>query len=614
MLTGKPKYKNQTLKLSLFNGDKLVFDFPLDKKKMLIGNGPHADIIIKDGGISFYHAFIILDDHGGGEIIDLASKNGTFINGKRTQKSFFSEGDLLRFGELEFTVFENLYATSVINFDENIKEILIQDLIIPIKDSNRKGLILIDGEYCDITFEENYSELNELPIGNTLDFSYFVDYQEEQKGDSKKDILKQTKGKSVEVSILSMGNIISVDYLPLNGKDQDFFFSRQINNHRTVILETLEEGEHIPFLKITNGKIHACKVSTFQGRNLRKKNDELFKNSNIVAIDNGDIISYRWKSVQIFVRLTDGPPRTKFTPFFSNDKEFQKEASKVFSILFSIMLLLLFVDITPPAPEEKKLAIIYKRAPKIEKQQTPEANNTTQDNEAVKEHHKPDKKIEMAKKSEPAATAKTSPTEIPVAPAKMAAYEFKSTSLNSLFNSDSMKNVESAKNGHSAATAKNFESIGSDTSALKTGTGTNINSLGSDSSGNGKVSSGAKGLFSKNGTDSTYIEPKTVILGSIDPELLRKILQEYIPQFRHCYQQELENNEAIQGVVDLNFRIENNGSVSKVNIKVKSSSFSANGTSCMGNVLKLIDFPKPKGGGHVDVKQPLNFFSERNKM
>ena len=33
----------------------------------------------------------------------------------------------------------------------------------------------------------------------------------------------------------------------------------------------------------------------------------------------------------------------------------------------------------------------------------------------------------------------------------------------------------------------------------------------------------------------------------MDPDLLRKILQEYLPQFRHCYQQELaQNNEILR--------------------------------------------------------------------
>ena len=138
---------------------------------------------------------------------------------------------------------------------------------------------------------------------------------------------------------------------------------------------------------------------------------------------------------------------------------------------------------------------------------------------------------------------------------------------------------------------------------------------GSDKKGSGSGSYGSRGLASKSGFDSSYLEPKTVVLGSMDPELLRKILREYIPQFRHCYQQELiGHSDKIKGVIDLNFTISAVGKVSKYDIKVKDARFSKKGVGCMGQVLSLIDFPKPKGGGVVDVRQPLNFFAETEKI
>jgi len=101
----------------------------------------------------------------------------------------------------------------------------------------------------------------------------------------------------------------------------------------------------------------------------------------------------------------------------------------------------------------------------------------------------------------------------------------------------------------------------------------------------------------------------------MDPELLRKILREYIPQFRHCYQKELiGNSEKIKGVINLNFTISSEGRVSSHDIRAKDARFSKKGLGCMGQVLTLIDFPKPKGGGVVDVKQPLNFFAETEKI
>lgn len=138
---------------------------------------------------------------------------------------------------------------------------------------------------------------------------------------------------------------------------------------------------------------------------------------------------------------------------------------------------------------------------------------------------------------------------------------------------------------------------------------------GKDAVGNYDRSTSTKGLANKKGIDTAFVQADTVVMGSIEPEVLRKILQEYLPQFKFCYQQELqEHSEKIKGIVDLNFRIEGDGKVSTVNIKTAQTQFSPKGISCMSNILRIIDFPKPKGGGLVDVRQPLNFFSESTKI
>lgn len=138
---------------------------------------------------------------------------------------------------------------------------------------------------------------------------------------------------------------------------------------------------------------------------------------------------------------------------------------------------------------------------------------------------------------------------------------------------------------------------------------------GKDAVGNYDRSTTTKGLANKKGIDTAYVQADTVVLGSIDPEILRKILGEYLAQFKFCYQQELqEQSEKIKGIVDLNFRIEGDGKVSMVNIKSAQTKFSNKGIGCMSNILRMIDFPKPKGGGLVDVRQPLNFFSESTKI
>src|SRR5690606_38669408 len=154
-------------------------------------------------------------------------------------------------------------------------------------------------------------------------------------------------------------------------------------------------------------------------------------------------------------------------------------------------------------------------------------------------------------------------------------YEFKSSvAFNNIVGEAPKINTKgsSAKN---AVADTNFNAGSTDSGELVAGADIGVSKFnGSDKKGSGSASYGSRGLASKSGFDSSYLEPKTVVLGSMDPELLRKILREYIPQFRHCYQQELiANSDKIKGVIDLNFTIGPQGKVAKHNIKAKDARF-----------------------------------------
>lgn len=75
--------------------------FPLEKAEVLMGRSPQADIVIDEEGVSRQHAKIIMD--GGHPVLqDLASTNGTFLNGHRVEKAVLSEGDKVQIGATLF--------------------------------------------------------------------------------------------------------------------------------------------------------------------------------------------------------------------------------------------------------------------------------------------------------------------------------------------------------------------------------------------------------------------------------------------------------------------------------------------------------------------------------
>jgi hypothetical protein len=81
-LIERPSEKPQDLHSWLKDTDGL---YPLKPGLNSIGRMPDNDVVISDGSVSRRHCAIVVHAQGGCEIHDTASKNGTFLNGKRIQ-------------------------------------------------------------------------------------------------------------------------------------------------------------------------------------------------------------------------------------------------------------------------------------------------------------------------------------------------------------------------------------------------------------------------------------------------------------------------------------------------------------------------------------------------
>ena len=350
-----------------------------------------------------------------------------------------------------------------------------------------------------------------------------------------------------------------------------------------------------------------------EGRNLHTQNDFVYH--------------YSKGTIQIFIRPAETPPTLKAESLFEKDKAFWKEQARVFGTGMLMALLLLFINTKEQAPEpEKALAVVYKRLPK-KAQKKVENKQSEKQTAQTKQENKPNKPIKKVKRAKgkpapaPKKIAKSKPQKAPKAVkkakavAKVETYKspFQSSMTKLFAKSGSVSNANSKT--VSTTTVSDSSVVGNSNHRGNRKVASfdgKVGDLGKHSSINSNFSSGTKGLANKRGIVTASASTKTVVLGAMDPEVLRKILEEYIPQFRHCYQQELEfNSEKLKGVVDLQFTISTVGKASKIKVLAKRARFSKRGTNCMATVLKIIDFPKPKGGGIVDVRQPLNFFSER---
>jgi hypothetical protein len=557
---------------------------------------------------------IFTDANGKVIVMDLDSKNGTYINGvKLGAKSPVFEGDTLTFGKIHCELLEAVDTEEYLAQDQETQlydELQSEKVYIPRQQNENE--VLIDDEYCDIVFnDQNFVPNFNQPINKlSVNPEHFIENEEFEEG---YDILQKNDGHCIQVSTSMNGCLLEQYYFPLQDGSINAIVGKKKNH---VSIDILKAEGSLPLFKVVNGILEINELEDFS---ISQKNMDL-NSPDVVVLTRG--------TYQIFIEVSDVPSKLMHISSFKRDKNFVLDTAKKFASVILPMLLLLLVDFTIEKEKPlKKLSIIYKKpttANVDNKKMASENPNNTKKDTGHKSTKQPDKKISHSKagaKKKPkkskqkkvakAKAAKAKPTK--TAKAKTKTYKFKmATNVNSLFSTSKSSAVSDSRSKSAVATTSS--AAGSLNTKVNGTSSAEVGQMGKDSNGRSTASYGSKGLSSKAGRNTAYIQTKTVVLGSMDPELLRKILQQYLPQFRHCYQQELAyNSEDIKGIVDLNFEIAASGKVGKIKVRAKDSRFSKRGLNCMSKILAIIDFPRPKGGGRVAVRQPLSFFSEKEK-
>lgn len=94
--------------------------------------------------------------------------------------------------------------------------------------------------------------------------------------------------------------------------------------------------------------------------------------------------------------------------------------------------------------------------------------------------------------------------------------------------------------------------------------------------------------------------------GDLDKAIIRRFVKQNLPKIRYCYEKELLAVPNLQGTVQVQFFIAPSGKVASAS----GAGVNANVASCVAAVIKGIEFPKPKGGGGVQVNYPFTFRPE----
>ena len=104
------------------------------------------------------------------------------------------------------------------------------------------------------------------------------------------------------------------------------------------------------------------------------------------------------------------------------------------------------------------------------------------------------------------------------------------------------------------------------------------------------------------------IPGRPLVMGSLDPEIIKRYIRKKRRQYQFCYSAELQRYKNLTGTVKISFTITGSGRV--IGAKVQSAGTDLKNASvqnCVRNVTSGIVFPQPKGGGIVKVTYPFRF-------
>ena len=101
-----PTLKNPGARLIARLQGELVVERPLDRARILIGRDKLCDIRLPSRFVSRHQALVVKSSSGGLKILDLGSRNGSFVNGRAIRDYELQDKDVITFGDctIEYVV------------------------------------------------------------------------------------------------------------------------------------------------------------------------------------------------------------------------------------------------------------------------------------------------------------------------------------------------------------------------------------------------------------------------------------------------------------------------------------------------------------------------------
>ena len=111
-------------------------------------------------------------------------------------------------------------------------------------------------------------------------------------------------------------------------------------------------------------------------------------------------------------------------------------------------------------------------------------------------------------------------------------------------------------------------------------------------------------LLMLTGIAAAETPPNSRVRGSLDKEIIRRVIAKHINEIKRCYEEVLKANANLSGRAVVQFTIAGTGAVVASAIQ-ESTMDNAQVERCMADAVLSWEFPDPQGGGQVVVSYPF---------
>lgn len=608
------------LTLRVFKGQQLVAAKEYDRDIIKIGRLSSAHLCLDDEKVSRIHSVIEVSPDGALSIIDMGSVEGTFVNGKRVNKGVLAFGDEIKVGETTIKV-------------EKANEVVVASVAPAIAPAAAEQAVTTVTQTRPT--ESVPAPMPAPPPAPPM----AAPVQNEETGDEVRARPRRRKGTGpVGVELRFMwGDHMVGEYFLHPGAERSF----RVGSAKGVDFEMGDSRFGRPSFELVHfGKAGATLhfTSKMHGELQRKSGDEVMTLADAkkrkIAHDEGDGLAislqnddFAWVdlggvTVEVFFQPA---PKPVFVPF-TESVDFT--VLNIFLVMFFVAALFVISAANRDAEGNEfaddlndnnaRIVKLLIKPPENQKNPILEKFEKKKDSGEVAQKHRGDSG-EAGKKDAPKQSARAAPKGDPnnkdqarLLVARVFGAQGGGTST--LFGHQGMGGEVKVAMGHlfgaAPGDAAGFGGLGlrgSGSGGGGVGDTIGVGGIGTKGRGGGTGYGSSVGVLGgKRDVDIGITSSEPTVMGSLDKELIRKVIHANRGQIRFCYESQLNRFPKLDGKVAIKFVISPSGSVASSQVAQTTVS-NAELEACVAGRVRTWLFPKPKGGGVVVVTYPFIF-------